>query len=73
MESKPSRDSVGDYNSSESSGDRTVVATPERMDSPTEHKTIDLEKAIADQKNGLPGPVKFAEGGLKGWLTVLGA
>jgi MFS transporter, MCT family, solute carrier family 16 (monocarboxylic acid transporters), member 10 len=62
-----------DCDSSESSGDRTVVATPERVDSRTEPKTIDLEKAIADQKDGLPAPVEFVEGGLKGWLTVLGA
>jgi len=72
-ESKISTDDVPECDSSESSGDQTVVGTPERVDSRTEQKEVDLEKAVVDEKSALSPPAETPEGDLKGWLTVIGS
>ena len=73
MEVKQSTQSETTHSSKESVYDKTAVGTPERVDSRDEKRALDIEKAIAEQQDGLPAPVVAPEGGLKGWLTVIGA
>ncbi len=53
--------------------DETAVATPERANSSNGDGKDDVEKGIADQRDGLPAPIEIPDGGWKAWLTVLGA
>jgi hypothetical protein len=43
--------------------ERTAVPTPEQVDSVDEKRDRDLEKAIAEQKDGSPAPVEIPDGG----------
>jgi MFS transporter, MCT family, solute carrier family 16 (monocarboxylic acid transporters), member 10 len=73
MEKGDSREKERNGETAETIDQRTAVATPERVNSVNESQDRDLEKAIAEQKDGLPAPIEIPDGGWKAWLTVVGA
>ena len=73
MERQSSKEKDRDLEAAETIDERTAVPTPERVESVDEKREQDLEKAIAEQKDGLPAPIEIPDGGWKAWLTVFGA
>ncbi|KIM24492.1 hypothetical protein M408DRAFT_331736 [Serendipita vermifera MAFF 305830] len=73
MEKISAKEKERHLETAETIDDRTAVPTPERVESVDEKQDRDIEKAVAEQKDGLPAPIEIPDGGWKAWLTVLGA
>jgi hypothetical protein len=52
---------------------RTKEGTPTNQSQGGEGNKIDIEKAINEQRDGLPAPIEIPDGGWLAWRTVFGA
>jgi len=73
MEKVTTKERERDTEATATADEQTAVPTPERADSINGKQDQDLEKAIAEQRDGLPAPIEIPDGGWKAWLTVIGA
>ena len=72
MEKVVASDMEKGINTTATVDEKTAVPTPERVES-MNGKEKDIEKAIAEQQDGLPALIEIPDGGWKAWLTVIGA